>query len=278
VIDLVEEMDFDRPESWALKYFTSASLLTGLGPVEERTTGSIDLGFEVMSIPHLDTEQRTVGFNGQKEEELNRSPAWARLRATFGIGAGFELTLAAVPPLEVDGVKANLYAAALARPLWQGQRSSLGLRLHAQTGDVEGDFTCTSADAANPPGSPDNLFGCEAESSDQVTLDYYGAELVWSRSFAGARKPAIHLSASVQEMDLEFQVDAQTFGFLDRTLLLSDGSTWSVAAGTSFALGQQNRLGIEIFYSPLDVLRPGATASENDGLLNLRFLLTRRLR
>ena len=85
-------------------------------------------------------------------------------------------------------------------------------------------------------------------------------------------------SQDVQEMDLEFQVNAQTFGFLDQTLLLSDGSTWSVAAGTSFGLGQRNRLGVEIFYSPLDVLRPGATSSENDGLLNLRFLLTRKLR
>ena len=34
VIDVTEELDFDRPESWAMKYFASLSLLTGMGVPE----------------------------------------------------------------------------------------------------------------------------------------------------------------------------------------------------------------------------------------------------
>ena len=35
-IDIVQELDFDDPEAWAMKFFTSASLLTSLGGVEKR--------------------------------------------------------------------------------------------------------------------------------------------------------------------------------------------------------------------------------------------------
>lgn len=278
VIDTVEQMDFDRPEAWALELFTSASLLTGLGPVDTTEPGSIEVGFELMSMPHLDTEQRTVGFNGVKEEDLNRTPAWGRLRVTFGLPADFSLTLGAVPPLEVDGVTANLYSIAIARPLYRGERSTLGLRLHTQFGDVEGDLTCGEAEAAIPPGAPGNEFGCNAASNDEVTLDYYGAELVWSRRFEGRGAPAIHVGASLQEMDLEFQVNAQTFGILDRTLLLTDGSTWSVEAGASWQLGARAGLSTELFYSPLDVVRATDSSPENDALLNLRVLLRYRVR
>ena len=40
--DPVERLDFDAPESWAMKYFSSASLFTGLGPVSSRRAGEIE--------------------------------------------------------------------------------------------------------------------------------------------------------------------------------------------------------------------------------------------
>ena len=36
VFEIVQELDFDEPEAWAMKYFTSASLMSSLGPVESR--------------------------------------------------------------------------------------------------------------------------------------------------------------------------------------------------------------------------------------------------
>jgi hypothetical protein len=74
-------------------------------------------------------------------------------------------------------------------------------------------------------------------------------------------------------MDMEFQVDAQTFGFHDRSLLLADGWTWSINGGTSWRLGGRTSLAVELFYSPLSVVRPPSTSSENDPLLNLRTML-----
>ena len=78
VLDIVDPLDFDEPEAWALKYFTAVSLLTSLGGVEVREPWSIEVGLELTSVPHLDREQRTVGFGGFKEEDLNRSPVSAR--------------------------------------------------------------------------------------------------------------------------------------------------------------------------------------------------------
>jgi len=65
-------------------------------------------------------------------------------------------------------------------------------------------------------------------------------------------------------MDLEFQVDAITFGFHDRSRLAADGWTAAVTAGASFPVGTRLRLAIEAFYTPLDVIRPPATTDEND--------------
>ena len=78
-------------------------------------------------------------------------------------------------------------------------------------------------------------------------------------------------------MDMEFQVHALTDGILDRTLLLANGWTWSINGGASWKLSQRFSIAGEIFYSPLSVVRPPSTESENDGLLNLRTMLRIRL-
>src|SRR5947208_838559 len=60
-------LGFNQPEAWGLKYFASASLLSGLQPpetTEGHRVGSISLAFEVGYLPTLDTGQRLIGFNG----------------------------------------------------------------------------------------------------------------------------------------------------------------------------------------------------------------------
>lgn len=42
----IEHIAFDRPEAWALKYFTALSIFTPLGPPRVREAGVIELGFE----------------------------------------------------------------------------------------------------------------------------------------------------------------------------------------------------------------------------------------
>ena len=270
VIDGVEELDWDRPEAWAMKYFNSVSILTGLGPPVARETWSFSVGLELDTIPRLSEDQRRIGFGGFKVEEINRLPAIFRPRVTVGLPAKISLDVAWVPPVELRGVKSNLLAIAFERPVFAAGPWTLGIRIYGQIGEVEGDFTCSEDDASSPPGSPGNIWGCEAPSEDELTLNYVGA------AFTGGyrlKTTDFHWGLAANYMDMEFQVDAVTYGVIDRSLLLADGWTWSFNGGASWRLGGRFSLSAEIFYSPLSVVRPPSATPENDPLLNLRTML-----
>jgi len=270
VLDDVEELDWDRPEAWAMKYFNSVSQFTGLGAPRAREPWTFELGLELDTIPQLSEDQRRIGFGGVKVEDINRLPAFFRPRLTIGLPAKFSLDVAWVPPVELEGVTTNLFAIALERPLYSSGPLVLGARLSGQLGTVEGDFTCTEDEAGYPPGSPDNVWGCEAPSEDELTLNHV------SIAFTGGyevKKTTFHWGLAATYMDMEFQVDAVYFGVIDNTLLLADGWTWSVNGGASWRLSRLLSLAAELFYSPLSVVRPPSTESENDGLFNLRTML-----
>ena len=55
--------------------------------------------------------------------------------------------------------------------------------------------------------------------------------------------------------------------------VIDDGWTWSINGGASWRLEGRTSLAVELFYSPLSVVRPPSTSSENDPLLNLRTML-----
>ena len=266
----VQELDFEDPEAWAMTFFTSATLQTGLGTVPERRRGEVTLGLELLTIPHLDTEQRTVGFGGFKEEDLNRSPVWARLRAEFGLGGGWGAVLGWAPPVELDGIKASLVSLAIEKSIMRRGPWTVGLRLYGQIGSAEGDLTCTEGgDELFPPGSAMNPFGCEAPSEDEIEMHYMGAELVAGYRPEGSRW-TLHGGVSANHLDMELQVDARTFGFIDRSLLLADGDTVGLTLGVTRQTGSRGELGAEVFYSPLDVVRFGV--GESDDLLHLRLI------
>ena len=137
VIDVTDELDFDEPESWAMAWFGSVTLLTGFGVPQPLDPGALELGLEAGWVPSLSEEQRRVGFGGTKVEDLNRTPAIGRPRLTVGLPGGFALTGAWIPPVEIDDVETNLFALGLARELWAGDRSRGGVRLYGQTGTVD---------------------------------------------------------------------------------------------------------------------------------------------
>ena len=79
-----DNLDFDRPEAWAMKYFASLNLLTGFGPPQDLSPGSVVVGFEVDSVPSLDETQRRVGFNGTKNEDMIDIESWMPGRGENG--------------------------------------------------------------------------------------------------------------------------------------------------------------------------------------------------
>jgi hypothetical protein len=277
VIAPVQQLSFDRPESWALKYFTSNTLLSGLEMPEARPAGSIQIGLELAWIPELTAEQQRVGFNGTKQEDLNKAPLFARPRLSLWLPGQFSLTVAGVPPVEAFGVKPRLFALAVGRPIITGDAWSLGARASMQVGSARSAFTCPEEVLAFPPGDPRNSYGCQAVSSDVARLRYVGGELDIWRSAAGSRLMP-HVTVGVNYLNSVFQVDAMTFDFHDRTQLRTRGATVSLSGGLAYALTDRFTAGIEVFYSPLSVRRPPDTSSEIEGLLNARGILSYRVR
>ena len=51
VVEETENLEFDAPESWAMKYYASLAILTGMGVPEAMGAGKIDLGFEGGFVP-----------------------------------------------------------------------------------------------------------------------------------------------------------------------------------------------------------------------------------
>jgi len=261
-----------------MNYFTSVTLLAGLSVPHSREFGAIEGGAELDWIPQLSPAQRQVGFNGTKEEDLNKAPIFARPRVTFGLPGRFALTLSYLPPIRIFGVKPNLLAFALERPLYESDPWTLGVRMYGQIGDVEGAITCPAEVAKYPPGSPENLYGCENKSADKSTQRYAGLEFsgAYRIEQLGGLTPYIAVAGNF--LDTEVRVNARTFGVLDHSHLVAETWTFSLSAGFAYPLVDKLTLSVGMFYSPLWVTRPPATSTENDPLINVRALLTYQFR
>jgi hypothetical protein len=268
---------FDRPESWALKYFASATLLTGLETPSTRKPGSVSVGLELGWLPELSTTQQRVGFDGTKAEDLNKAPVLPRPRVTIGLPDRFALTVAGDPPIRSFGVTPKLFAVALERPVYEATRWLVGVRGYGQVGSVQGAFTCPQSVLAFAPGSANNSYGCQAVSSDTASLRFAGLEV--GAAYRPSRlRVSPHVAAAVNYLDLAFQVNATTFGFLDRTRLLSRGATFAASGGFRYLLTNRLDASVDVFYTPLSVQRVFGAPVQNDGLFNVRALVTYRVR
>jgi hypothetical protein len=277
-LDGEEDLDFDRPEAWAMKWFSSLVVMTSLGGPPELQPGGWELAFEGGWVPHLSKEERTVGFIGNKEEDLNRTPVFGRIRLSAGLPARFTLTAGWVPPVEIDGATPHLLALSLGRPLYEGRSFRLDGSVTAQGGSFEGDFTCPE-DAVRAGDDPvRNPFNCLEPSDDEMTVRAAGLELAGSWRLAGAPRWSPYASLAGHWFDNEFRVGARYGTIDDHTVLRSDGTTIAATAGLGYQAGERTRLAAELFYSPLDVVRDPGQGSENDALFNARVLLGYRLR
>jgi hypothetical protein len=271
VVEETENLAFDAPESWAMKYYTSLALFTGMGVPEGIGAGRIALGFEGGFVPQLSEDQRRVGFGGVKVEDLNRTRLFGRVRGKIGLSEKASLELAYLPPFEVDGTKPHMFSVAVGRPFDVSDTWKVGVRGYGHFGTIEGDITCSESDLDGP-----NPYDCLAPSNDREKQRAFGAEVTTGYVSSSPLRP--YVGFAVNYLDLEFQVDAMHSGIHDRTLQLTDGATVYLTGGATYAAGEKWRLTGELFYSWLSVVRPPSTASENDGLFNFRFLVSYLIR
>ena len=281
----VEALAFDRPEAWAMKYFTAVVLPTGMGVPARTSLGAARLGVEAGWIPALGAEERRVGFGGAKEEDLNKLPAYGRLR--LAVGLPWQLTADATwaPPVEVEGAVAQPFSLGIGRPLLEAGGFRLGARAYAGRVRARGSFTCAAA--APPVAAGDTSAGdggaahdepgadmsdCLAPSHDVFHSRYAGLELGAAQRLARLGGLEAYLTASASYADLAFQVNAQLMTHVDRRRLETDGFLFLFASGLRLPLADRVGIVAEAAYAPLTVRRPGEDRTV-DGVLNVRGLV-----
>ena len=272
----VEQLTFDRPEAWALKYFISTTTLSGLDAPAEK--GSISVGLEGGWIPRLSDSQQRVGFNGTTPQDLNKAPMFVRPRVSITLPGRITLIAAGVPPIKMFEVTPRLFAAAVEWAISDRGPWRVAIRGHGQTGSVTGAFTCPATVLIFTPGSLGNPAGCTSESADGATLRYAGAELHVGRRIAGLHGLIPHVAAGANFVDSAYQMNATAFGAPDRTRMEASGITPSASAGFAYELNHRFAVVADAFYSPLTVRRPPGASRTVDSLLTARMLIEYRLR
>lgn len=275
VIDFEDRLAKDRPEFWAMKRVGSEALLTSLGVPGRTRVGTLDFGFEFGWLPALDDQQRLIGFNGTKAENVNRTPLFVRPRITVGLPHDVSLTVGYVPPVRLGGIQPNLLAVAAGRPLFTLALWQVGLRLYGQLGTLQGDITCDRDTVAAGPDPVRNPYLCEAPSNDRMTIRSAGLEL--SNGFAVSERFEPYVAAAWNYFDTEFHTNARYSGLLDISRSVGSGPSFSMTAGIAYRLAPKIQLAGEVFYSPMDVRR-FMQPRIGDGLFNVRALLNYRLR
>ncbi len=273
VVEDREVLEFDRPEAWAMAYLGSTTLFTGFATPRRRATGEWQVGAELSQIPHVSESRRRVGFNGTKLEDLNKSPAFGRLRFWLGLPGDVSLEIGWSPSFEIGGARNHdMFGIALERPLLEHGPWRWGARAFAHRGSVQGDFTCDRETAAEPPGSPANPFGCRAASRDRFTLKHYGLQTSIARAVSGGRGEA-YFGLAHTRLEARTQVNAQVFSVIDRSLLLTQGEVTSVSLGVSRQLSRGIELLAEASWTPLSVRRPPQFRTNSDDLVHARLML-----
>ena len=268
---------FDKPEAWGMKYFASSTLLSGLQPPdtsEGRHFGSVNIALEADWMPQLDAGQMRIGFGGKAPEDLNKAPIFARPVIRVGLPGEFSVVVAAPPPFEVFGITPHLLAFGVERPLMRRGDWILSWRGYGQVGSVKGAFTCPHSVLGYATGSPQNPTECVAESADVATLRYAGSEFQFAYRIPKMRKLIPHVAAGGNFIDAAFQVRAQVSDGFDQTRLWTRGGTFSGTAGVSYLVTRHAAITVDAFYSPLWVQRSAAAPRTNDGLFNVRALLS----
>ena len=152
-----------------------------------------------------------IGFHGTEPEDLNQAPIFARPVVRIGLPAKFSVVVAAPPPIDLFGVTPRLLAFGLERPLFEGERWTIGWRGYGQVGSVRGAFTCPTAVLAYGPGTVNNPTECVGRSSDVATLRYIGNEFQLSYRIPGRPRWVPHAAVGGNFIDGVFHVRCSGF-------------------------------------------------------------------
>ena len=269
-----QKVDLDSPEGWAMAFMTTSAQNLGHVPPHSVNIRDISISAELSSIPRLSKEQQRIGFGGFKDEDLNKSPAFGRLRANIGLPWNVDAEISWTPPLQINDSKPDhLWGAALSKPLFNNEKISMGLRLFLLRGGVTASVTCSEDTINFAPYTPQNTAGCVGLSEDKLQMDHEGVEVFLSFNNSSKILPWVSLASS--NIDNSVEIDAPLEVGRERATVYSSGTIQTLSFGFNYDIRENWSLNAASSYTPLDVQRPNDN-SDNDDFWNVRVGLTIR--
>ena len=199
-----QEVDFSSPEGWGMAFMTTSSQNLGQMPPHSVNIKDISISAELSSIPRLSKEQQKIGFGGFKDEDLNKSPAFGRIRASIGLPWDLNAEISWTPPIQINNSKPdNLWGAAVSKPIINNEKIGLGLRLFLVRGGAIASVTCSEDNLNFEPYTLQNTAGCIALSDDKLKMDHEGIEIFLSLNNSSAILPWISLASSNLDNSVE---------------------------------------------------------------------------
>ena len=187
---------------------TSTTFARAISPLSPRQ-GSLLAMFELTTLPDIDRSTATPTYcrPGKPAENVNLMPFLPRPRVIFGLADGFTFEASWIPPVRINDVKANVVSVALGRAVPTAS-GLVSIRASATFGEIRAPITCTEAQIAVDPLSPDatECAGGAQPSDDHYKPNGFGVDLTYGWPAAGGRlRP--YLGAGVNFLRPRFQVD-----------------------------------------------------------------------
>jgi hypothetical protein len=252
---LAAQYDACRPgassnEAKTLALF-SVPLVFGRGAAPGGPRG-VTLGLEAANVPPVDpaTATPTICRPGKGPENTDLLPGIARPRLGLSLPHGLLLEASWIPPVRVNGVKANLIGIAIAEQVELAGGVTGALRAHATFGSVHAPVTC-DRDALDDPAS-ECFRG--SESDDRFSPNIVGLDASVGWSMAGGRLHP-YLGTGYSRLQPRFQVNfTNQFGFTDRTEVEVNLNRVALFGGAGWQLSDRLELTGEVYAVPQDAV------------------------
>ena len=241
----------DSHEARTLATASVPLVLSPLGAPALVSRTTLRLGLEGATVPSPDAVTRTptICRPGKGPERIDFLFAIPRPRLDVLLPAGLGLEVGWIPPVRVNGVRANVLGLALGGRIPLGGMT-LGLRGHATVGLIRAPITCDTEALGDPTSECFN----GTRSDDRFHPNIFGADATLGFALAGGRlRP--YAGAGLNLLHPRFQVNfTNSQGSTDNRKIEVNLARGVAFAGMSWAPGARWELAGELYVSPADAV------------------------
>jgi len=241
-------------ESNEANTFAALSVPLAFGPagaIGEDPDAGFWVGFEATVLPNIDSATTAPScLPRKKSENTDFLPVFGRLRAGASLLSWLDLEVGWVPPIQANGITANLLSVALGARIALGN-GSLAFRVHATVGEIRGPITCDEDDVADA----DTTRVCSGGqlSDDSYRPNIFGVDGTFAFPVGTKFRP--YIGAGYNRLQPRFQVHfTDSDGFTDNQKVEVDLNRLALFGGITWLASR--RLGItgEVYSQPADAV------------------------